>query len=215
MKKLGIGCVALIFLAILFILLLYFSLSSWMARDTYYIDIVDKANAGEVAASFSWALMENREIKAMVSPELWTDIDRWMDNHEVFECPPSLASFFLTDSTSTGVGGYDGLDEITYNYVNTIYCPTLRSPYSFEILGIKLERVNGEWKVTGWEEICEIRPGESNCVDLPTSFKPQPTPAAQPNTCMMKMATCPALVGSSDCCGWSCCAEVFPDLALA
>ena len=149
-----------------------------MIPITYYIDIVNKADAGEVAASFSWALMENREIKPLVIPELWPDIDRWMDNHEVFECPPSLASFILTDSTSTGVGGYDGLDEITYNYVNTIYCPTLRSPYSFEVLGIKLERVNGEWKITGWEEICEIRPGESNCAEMPTSYKPPPTPAA-------------------------------------
>ena len=145
--------------ACLLILFACIALYFWFASDSYYIR-TDKSLDGNVALSFTLALMENKDVKPLVAQRLWPEIDDWMIKHEVFNCP----SFWpLNDGSSDGgVEGID-LDTVRYTMIQYKYCSGVEGHYSFEIKDLVLKRFDGEWVVYGWGEICEKRPGETAC----------------------------------------------------
>ncbi|MCL4263047.1 MAG: hypothetical protein KJ069_07520 [Anaerolineae bacterium] len=163
MKKPSISYFIVILLTMLGVLSLCSLLFLWITSDSFFLRMTDRSSAMSVGEAFALALRDNREIKVLVAPYLWPTLDEWMEKHEVFECPRPL--FSITDPTTAGVGSNIGLNKMSYNYAIDYYCPELESTYFFEIRDIVLEKINEEWQVTGWGEICEIGPDESDCTD--------------------------------------------------
>lgn len=163
MKKPSISCFVVILLTMLGVLSLCSLLFLWITSDSFFLRMTDRSSSGDVGRAFALALRENREIKVLVAPDLWPTLDEWMEKHEVFECPRPL--FSITDPSTASVGSTIELNKISYYNAIEYYCPELESTYFFEIEDFILEKINEEWQVTGWGEICEIGPDESDCTD--------------------------------------------------
>ena len=144
LKKVFTGLVLLFLLSIL-------ALYLWFSSDAFYVNTTNRQDASSVGWSFTFGLIENREVKPLVAPELWPRIDEWMITHEEFNCRTNWWS--LNDVQGYAVGN---------NYVHTTHCSEGGS-YHFRLEGLVLEKINNEWQVVGWDKICERYPDENEC----------------------------------------------------
>lgn len=93
---------------------------------------------------FTLTLMQNQEKKAksLVDPELWPQIESWMDEHEAVKCSwPSLDS-----SVGYGVGSEN--DQFAnYSYTITLPCPDFANYYCISVDDMALQKTEKGWKI--------------------------------------------------------------------
>jgi len=152
-----LGCIA--------VLLLPIAVCCGLSQLSRYVNQYDDSS---VAEGFVDALRLNdaRLAKALVIPEQYTRIDRWITEHTtVFACPFNWKFWekdFWEGEGGGGVGSQLLADTTVARWSYGYRC--YRAGYSFHVDDMTLKQIGGAWHVVDWGEICEsLDGGSSTC----------------------------------------------------
>lgn len=111
----------------------------------------DQRDRVVTASDFVHYLVKNdiRGAKALAVPTQWPRIEAWMTQRDAFKCPFSLD----IDSEVAWGGGLVPGDAITATYHYTYQCA--EKAYRLSVDHIVLQRIEDEWVVLDWTEVCE------------------------------------------------------------
>jgi hypothetical protein len=129
-----------------------------LAMFLYLSDKEERRDCGRASSGFVKALVQNdaKTAKRLTTPEVWGQIDEWMNKHEPFHCP---FSFDLENETLSGAGGTWSPENnnITYSPWHWSYTCANETGYFLSVDEVFLQFVQDECKVIRWSEPCEAK----------------------------------------------------------
>lgn len=100
-----------------------------------------------------WHAMRSNNLrlaKALSDQSQWEQVEDWISSHTVTSCVP----FAFDDIGPTS--GYLKEPNGAWYFSKSVVCDTPDGTlYCFSIYGVDIEKIGGDWTVTGWEDIDE------------------------------------------------------------
>ena len=123
----------------------------------------NRNNADDTLQAFAYSLAYNRleSIDSYLVEEKWPFIDNWYIRHK----PVSSDCTFPNDPDLGPTSGIvESMDEASGGFYFFLQCSDSdEDTYMFSVHNVRLQRIEGRWKIVEWDQVCETKNRQEEC----------------------------------------------------